>query len=63
MSAMLRDAVRTDRIAHLWIHPHNFITGDRQYELFDALLADIAELRASDGLEVVTQRDLVAAAR
>ena len=63
MAAMLDDAVRNDRIAHLWIHPHNFITGDRQYELFALLLDDIARRREADGLQVVTQRDLAAPAR
>ena len=60
MAAMLDDAVRTDGVAHLWLHPHNLLTGAGQVELLDALCADIAVRRDRDGLEVLTQRDLAA---
>lgn len=60
MAAMLDDAVRTDGVAHLWLHPHNLLTGVHQLELLDDLCAAIALRRERDGLEVLTQRQLAA---
>lgn len=58
MAAMLDDAVRTDGVAHLWIHPHNLLTGTHQRELLDDLCADIAVRRDRHGLVVLTQSQL-----
>lgn len=60
MAAMLDDAVRRDGVAHLWIHPHNLLTGIGQLDLLESLVADIVTRRQRDGLEVLTQRDLAA---
>lgn len=60
MAAMLDDAARTGGVAHLWLHPHNLLTGAGQLELVDALCADIADRRERGDLEVLTQRQLAA---
>jgi len=39
--SIIRDAVKNSKVVHLSSHPHNFIDGDRQYQLFEGIL-DIA---------------------
>jgi len=47
-------------VAHLWLHPHNLITGRRQFEALEHSLRVVAE-RRRDGLVVMTQADYVRA--
>lgn len=43
------DALRTGGVAHLWSHPHNFITGRDMYDLLDEVLKDAApRIRAGE---------------
>lgn len=56
--SILRDArTQPNRVAHLWFHPHNLITGANQLHLLQSLLDEVAALRHSGELEVVTQFD------
>jgi peptidoglycan/xylan/chitin deacetylase (PgdA/CDA1 family) len=41
-SRMLAHAARHGGMVHLWSHPHNFITGDRQLEFFGEILREAA---------------------
>jgi peptidoglycan/xylan/chitin deacetylase (PgdA/CDA1 family) len=44
-------------IVHLWLHPHNLITGPETAEVLDQVLADVARLRDAGRIAVLTQRD------
>lgn len=57
--SICRDAVDNGGVAHLWLHPHNLITGTRQLELLRQLLRDTRKFRASGGLIALTQREYV----
>ena len=41
-SRMMAHAARHGGMVHLWSHPHNFITGDRQLEFFGEILREAA---------------------
>ncbi|MDD5303595.1 MAG: polysaccharide deacetylase family protein [Elusimicrobia bacterium] len=51
------DAVRAGGVAHLWSHPHNFVTGRDMYELLDAVLAAAAPLIRSGALWNPTMKE------
>jgi len=51
------DAVRTGRVAHLWSHPHNFVTGKDMFELLEAVLKDAAPRVRSGELWNPTMRE------
>ena len=53
----LHDAVRRGGVVHIWSHPHNFIDGAGQFELFDRVLGCAAELVASGDLVNLTQEE------
>jgi len=52
---MLRRAVETGRVVHLYTHPHNFITGRGQFALLSGVLAKVAEYARAGDLRVFTQ--------
>jgi hypothetical protein len=52
----LRRACDYGGVVHLWLHPHNLITGPGTGELLDQILAEVAALRDSGKLRVVTQQ-------
>lgn len=51
------DAVRTGGVAHLWTHPHNFLTGRGMFELLDAVLAAAEPLIRSGELWNPTMKE------
>jgi peptidoglycan/xylan/chitin deacetylase (PgdA/CDA1 family) len=53
--SILEDAVRRDRVAHLWLHPHNIIDGPATFESLERVLAHVALLQGRRGLQVLTQ--------
>lgn len=53
------DAIDSGQVAHLWLHPHNLITGYRQFDLLANVLRSLAA-RRSDGLACLTFADYVA---
>lgn len=55
---ILTHAARTGGLAHLWLHPHNLITGRNQVELLDACCAEIARFTRNGDLLVRTQTQL-----
>lgn len=46
----LEDALRRGGVAHLWSHPHNFVTGRDMFELLESVLAHAAPLVRSGRL-------------
>ena len=48
--------VRDGGIVHLWLHPHNLITGPGTAAVLGDVLAHVARLRDRGSLEVLTQR-------
>jgi hypothetical protein len=54
---VLKHAVSTGGVAHLWMHPHNLITAKGQVEFFEDAISRVAEFRNSGLIEVKTQSD------
>jgi len=54
---LLNRAATEDGIAHLWLHPHNLITGAGTGETLEAVLAHAARLRDQGRLEIRTQAE------
>ena len=54
---VLKHAVSTSGVAHLWMHPHNLITAKGQVEFFEDAISRVAEFRNSGLIEVKTQSD------
>ena len=52
---LLDRAADTGGVAHLWFHPHNFITAPSTRRTLDDILAHAARLRDAGRLEIVTQ--------
>jgi peptidoglycan/xylan/chitin deacetylase (PgdA/CDA1 family) len=52
---MLRRAIESGKVVHLYSHPHNFITGHGQFDLLSKVLAQVAEHTRCGELEVMTQ--------
>lgn len=44
-------------VVHLWLHPHNLITGAGTAEVLENVLGEVARLRNSGRIEVMTQHD------
>src|SRR3989338_4097292 len=40
---ILDDAIKNQKTAHLWTHPHNFITGDNMYILLESIIKRVAQ--------------------
>ena len=59
----IEDALRTGRIAHLWSHPHNFITGRDMFDLFDSVLKTAAPRIRAGELWNPTMREYALAQR
>ena len=53
----LRSATRTGDVVHLWLHPHNLITGPETAELLETILREVAAMRDRGEVSVLTQRD------
>ncbi len=54
---ILRDAIKNDGILHLWSHPHNFITGDNMFVLFEEILKKLADAQKKEEIHNRTQRE------
>lgn len=55
--AMLDRAAHSGQVAHLWLHPHNFLTGPGTWQPFEEVLVHAGMLRDAGKLSVVTQAD------
>ena len=58
--SILIDAVANDRVALLYLHPHNLIDGPGTLELFEGVLRIASQLRESKSLAIVTQAEYCA---
>jgi hypothetical protein len=54
---LIQQAIKTNRVVHLWSHPHNFINGDRMFELLESIFDQIAVARERGRICVRTQRE------
>lgn len=45
----------TGEVVHLWLHPHNIITGPETLPLLERVLRDVARLRDAGRVEIATQ--------
>ena len=52
---VLDRTIRRGQVLHLFAHPHNFITGRRQYDILEAVLQAVAERVRGGELTVLTQ--------
>ena len=52
----LRKCVRDGGVVHLWLHPHNLITGPSTAPVLESVLAEIARLRDRGQVAVMTQQ-------
>lgn len=59
--AMIERAAASDGVAHLWLHPHNFITGPGTWQPFERVIAHASAMRDAGRLEIITQADYCAA--
>jgi peptidoglycan/xylan/chitin deacetylase (PgdA/CDA1 family) len=53
----LDQCVRDGGVVHLWLHPHNLVTGPGTAYVLDGVLAEVARLRDGGRITVMTQRD------
>jgi len=55
----LEDAIKNNGVVNLWSHPHNFISGQNQIDLFVSCL-DILEKKYRQGdIQVLTQKEYI----
>lgn len=54
--SQLRQCVRRGGVVHLWLHPHNLLTGPGTAEVLSDVLADAARLRDRGQIQVLTQK-------
>jgi peptidoglycan/xylan/chitin deacetylase (PgdA/CDA1 family) len=60
---IIDDAARRGRVAHLWLHPHNIITGPETLGTLEAILRHAAMRREQGQISIMTQQDYCAARR
>lgn len=55
-SNVLRHAVDSGGVAHLWLHPHNLVTAKGQDQLFERAISMVAALSKTELIVPVTQK-------
>ena len=55
-SNVLRHAVASGGVAHLWLHPHNLVTAKGQDHLFEQAVSMVATMHQSEQIVPVTQK-------
>ncbi len=56
---ILNHAVKRNRVAHFWTHPHNFITAPESKRIFEKLCQNIEKKVESNKLEIWRQIDFI----
>lgn len=56
-SNLLRRTAREGGVAHLWLHPHNLITGPGTFDVLERVLGEVADMQVKGELRVETQAD------
>lgn len=54
---IIDDAVKNNKVVHLYTHPHNFITGDNMFYLLDNILSMIYNSMRRNEIKNVTQKE------
>lgn len=57
IESVLDRTIRNGQVCHLFSHPHNFITGWRQYDVLEVILQAVAERVRAGELTVQTQQE------
>ncbi len=57
LKSALNDAIKNNGVVHLWLHPHNLITGNEQKELFEECTLLIRKYVDSGSIVVKTQSE------
>ena len=53
----LKRAYQNNEVVHIWMHPHNFINGRDQYELFEKCLSTLKEFSDAGKISIMTQEE------
>lgn len=56
---VIDDAIATGGVVNFWLHPHNLITGDRQFDLLRMIVEYVSKLDKEGMIESCTQKDLL----
>ena len=56
---IINDAIKRNRVAHFWTHPHNFITAPDSKKIFERLCQEIQKKVESNELEIYRQVDFI----
>ena len=56
---IIDDAIEKDGVVNFWLHPHNLITGDKQFELLELIVEYVSRLQKNGKILSYTQRDLL----
>jgi len=56
--SIINDAKRNNKVAHFWIHPHNFITGKKTKTIFESLCKLSSQAIKAGDLEIRVMKDL-----
>ncbi len=54
---IIKDAVKSNGVVHMWFHPHNFINHPTMRDNFVQIMRTVAEYRDSGQLNVMTMRE------
>jgi len=54
---LLDHAEKTNGVVHMWLHPHNLITGKEQVKLFEQVLKSVSHRQQNDQLKVLTMAE------
>lgn len=54
---LLHNALVHKRVLHLWTHPHNFVSGDRMFELLERILPSISQAQKAGKIINYTQAE------
>ena len=55
--SIIKNAIKNNSVVHLWTHPHNFINGHQQFELFDKVLKLVSKARDEKKINILTQEE------
>ena len=53
----IKHAIEKKMVIHLWTHPHNFLTGHKQFNLLQSILKMVREAEDNNQIKVMTQHE------
>lgn len=54
---LLNHALAHKKVFHLWAHPHNFVSGDKMFDLLEGILQKLARAKQSSQIANMTQTE------